>query len=80
MARQIIRHICLSHEREQDDNLAAARDHVAKGLQLDPENRYLKFLRAELAEAGREAGGQDKVKIGKSMKRKTVPLISRSRH
>jgi len=51
--RHVIKHICLSHEREQDNTLAAARDHVEKGLQLDPENRYLHFLLAELAKARR---------------------------
>lgn len=52
-ARQLITHICLSHERHQDNDVAAARDHIEKALRIDPENRYLHYLHAELAEPSR---------------------------
>jgi len=48
-ARQVTMHLWLSHERQQDKNLAAARDHVEQALGMDPENQYLLYLRAEVA-------------------------------
>jgi len=46
--QEIIPHICFSYENERDGNLSEARNHLAQALALDPENRYLHFLQAQL--------------------------------